>query len=163
MPPPHFSLSPAHVPTLYFMVNLWVQHCGPPWALHPLCHERGLVPGAWQGLSAGSRPQSAVAQGHLCWLPSPSARGGSIPLPGSASRGDRRAGSSTAPSLHPSIRPGGCRCIPERGRGWRGFLLGSAALGLVGTFLSLIPSLLPLGVPWCRDREVDPGWVFGVS
>lgn len=103
MSPSHFFLSPAHVPTLYFMVNLWVQHCGPPWALHPLCHERGLVPGAWQGLSAGSRPQSAVAQGHLCWLPSPSARGGSIPLPGSASRGDKRAGSSTAPSLHPSI------------------------------------------------------------
>lgn len=57
---------------------------------------------------AGSRPQSAAAQGHLCWLPTPSAHGrsgtdGCHPQLRASKRGTARGARHTAASLYPTV------------------------------------------------------------
>lgn len=73
---------------------------------------------ALPGRFAGCRPQSAVARGHLCWLPTPSARGepAAVPPPGSASRG--RPGGATADSLHPRVLARPPAPCGRKRRGW---------------------------------------------
>lgn len=84
---------------------------------------------ALPGRIAGSQSQSAVAQGHLCWLPMPSVRGevggepAAIPPTRVSEQGDSReweGGTTRTPdSLHPRVlalppAPGG-----RKRRGWR--------------------------------------------
>ena len=57
---------------------------------------------------AGSRPQSATAQGHLCWLPTPSAHrrsgtDGCHPQLRASKRGTARGARHTAASLYPTV------------------------------------------------------------
>ena len=99
---------------------------------------------ALPGRMAGSRPQSAVAQGHLCWLPMPSARGevgGSrLPSPRPGQRAGGQPGEATADSLHPGVLalppPRGGRRRRAWGQPPHRFLPGSTAIGLGRGILS---------------------------